>query len=205
MPTLFWTGFQCRRLKLRKSRWPPRAFGNNSGLSPRGPQLIERLKRDRLQRDGASAQSRLSLLDTSVRVGPANLDDSGGTIDVALFECEQLRGSKAGRGREHDHRPEHRPQPLGHRADLRPRTERSLLPAAPARIRHSSLGRVVVDELPGNRPIQHLPERLGRLEAVPIRNGQAPRTDLLPARARQCALHPARRSPSRAASGASQP
>jgi hypothetical protein len=41
------------------------------------------------------------------------------------------------------------------------------------------LGRVVVDQLPRDCPIQHLPERLGRFEAVPFRNGEPPRTDLL--------------------------
>jgi hypothetical protein len=107
------------------------------------------------------------------------MDDTGGTIHVALFEREQLRGSKPGRGREHDHRPEHRPEPLGERPNLRPGNERPLLPAAPARIRHPALGRVVVDQLPRNRPVQHLPERLGRFEAMPFRNGKPPRTDVL--------------------------
>jgi hypothetical protein len=45
---------------------------------------------------------------------------AGGTIHVALLEREQLRGSKPGRGREHDHRPEGRPEPLGDRPELRP-------------------------------------------------------------------------------------
>ena len=143
------------------------------------PQLVERLERDRLQRHRASAQPRLGLLDPSVRIRPSNLDDTGGTIDVALFEREQHRGPKPGRGREHDHRPERRPEPLGDRADLRPGIERPLLPAAPAGIRHAALGRVLVDQLPRNRPIQHLPQRLGRLEAVPFGNGKPPRTDLL--------------------------
>src|SRR5437867_11810013 len=59
------------------------------------------------------------------------------------------------------------------------RFERPLLPAAPARIRHPTLGRVLVDQIPGNRPIQHLPQRLRRLEAMPLRNRQPPRTDPL--------------------------
>src|SRR5205823_10147291 len=92
------------------------------------------------------------------------------------FEREQLRWSKPGRGREHDHRPEERPEPLGDRPDLRPGLERPLLAAAPAGIRHPALGRVLVDQLPGNRPVQYLPERLGRFEAVPFRNGKPPRT-----------------------------
>ena len=64
-------------------------------------------------------------------------------------------------------------------ADLRPGLERPLLPAAPAGIRHSTLGRVLLDQLPGDRPVQHLPQRLRRLEAVPFGNGEPPREDLL--------------------------
>jgi hypothetical protein len=154
-------------------------FGNSSGAVVSQRQLGERLERDRLQRHRTSAQARLRLLDPSVRVRPSNLHDTGGTIDVAVLEREQLGGSKPGRGREHDHRPEHRPEVIGERPDLRPGIERPLLPAAPARIRDSVLGRVLLDQLPRNRPIQHLPQRLGRLEAVPFRNGQPPRTDLL--------------------------
>src|SRR5439155_10079964 len=133
----------------------------------------------RLQRNRASAQPRLGALNPSVCIRTSDLDDAGGTIHVILLEREQLRGSKPGRGRKHDHRPEGRPEPLGDRPNLRPRIERALLPAAPGGIRHPALGRVVVDQLPGNRPIQHLPERLGRFEAVPFRNSKPPRTDLL--------------------------
>src|SRR5204862_8087259 len=57
------------------------------------PQLVERLDGDRLQRHRASAQPRLGLLDPSVRERASNLDDTGATIEVALFEREQLRGS----------------------------------------------------------------------------------------------------------------
>ena len=53
------------------------------------------------------------------------------------------------------------------------------LKLAPSRVRYSTPGRVVVDQLPRNRPIQHLPERLRRLEAVPFRNREPPRADLL--------------------------
>jgi hypothetical protein len=119
------------------------------------------------------------LLHPSVRIRPSNLDDTGAAIDVALLEREQLRGSKPGRRREHDHRPEHRPEPPGDRADLRPGIERPLLPAAPPRVRHPALGRVVVDQPPRNRPIQHLAERLRRLEAVTFRNREPPRAHLL--------------------------
>src|SRR5207245_1916165 len=49
------------------------------------PHLIERLECDRLQRNRASAQPRLRLLDPSVRICPSDLDDTSATIDVALF------------------------------------------------------------------------------------------------------------------------
>ncbi len=71
-------------------------------------ELVERLERDRLQRNRASAQPRLGLLDPSVRIRTPDMDDTGGTIDVTPFEREQLRGPEPGRGREHDHRPEER-------------------------------------------------------------------------------------------------
>ena len=119
------------------------------------------------------------MLDPAVRIRPSDLDDTGGTIHVALLEREQLRGSKPSSGREHDHRPERRPEPLGDRPDLCPGIERPLLPAAPTGIRHPALGRVVVGQLPRNRPIQHLPERLGRFEAVPFRDSKPPGTDVL--------------------------
>jgi hypothetical protein len=121
------------------------------------PELVERLERDRLQRNRASAHPGLGLLDPSVRVRAPDLDDAGGTIHVPAFEREQLRGPEPGRGREHDHGPEARPEPLGDRADLCPGLEWPLLPAAPRGIRHPAPGRVVVDQLPRDRPIQHLP------------------------------------------------
>jgi hypothetical protein len=95
-------------------------------------ELVERLERDRLQRYRASAQPGLGVLDPSVRIRASDLDDAGGAINVALLEREQLRGSKSGRGREHDHRSERRPELLGHRPDLGPGIERPLLPARAA-------------------------------------------------------------------------
>jgi hypothetical protein len=83
------------------------------------------------------------------------------------LSANMLRRAKSGRGREHDHRSERRREPLGQRPDLRPGIERPLLPAPPSGIGHPAPGRVVVDQLPGDRPAQYLPERLGRLEAMP--------------------------------------
>lgn len=57
-----------------------------------------------------------------------------------------------------------------------PRNRMAAAPAAPARIRHATLGGVLVDQLPGDRPVQHLPQRLGCLEAVPLRHAEPPRT-----------------------------
>lgn len=142
------------------------------------PKLVESLERDRLQRNRASAEPRLRVLNPSVRIRPSDLDDTGRTIDVAVFEREQLRGSKPGRGRKHDHRPEGRPEPLGDRPDLLPGLERSLLPAAPAGIGHTLRG-VVVDQLPGDRSVQHLPQGLRRFEPMSFGNREPPREDLL--------------------------
>ena len=61
------------------------------------PEFVERLDRDRLQRNRASAQPRLGVLDASVRIRPSDLDDGGRAIHVAVFEREQLGGSKASR------------------------------------------------------------------------------------------------------------
>ena len=118
------------------------------------------------------------MLDSPVRVRASDMDDAGCTVDVALFEREQLGGSKPRRGSEQNHRPMGRPELLCERPDLLPGVERPLLPAAPSGIRHA-LGGVVVDQLPVDRSIQHLPQRLGRFEAVPFRNGQPPRGDLV--------------------------
>src|SRR5215207_7986449 len=49
------------------------------------PELLERLDRDRLQRNRPSAQPRLGLLDPSVRIRASDLDDTGRTVDVAVF------------------------------------------------------------------------------------------------------------------------
>jgi hypothetical protein len=62
------------------------------------PEFVERLDRDRLPRNRASAQPRLGVLDPSVRIRPSDLDDAGRAIHVAVFEREQLGGSKPGRG-----------------------------------------------------------------------------------------------------------
>jgi hypothetical protein len=54
------------------------------------PEFVERLDRGRLQRNRASAQPRLGVLDPSVRKRPSDLDDAGRAIHVAVFEREQL-------------------------------------------------------------------------------------------------------------------
>jgi hypothetical protein len=83
-------GFQCRRLKLRKvDVASARVRKQQWTLSPR-PQLVERFERDRLQRDRASAQPGLGLLDPPVRVRPPDLYDTCCPVDVAVLEREQL-------------------------------------------------------------------------------------------------------------------
>src|SRR5436309_8552032 len=49
---------------------------------------------------------------------------------------------------------------------LGPRFERVLLLAPPDRVVDADLGRVDVDHSPGDRPVEHLAERLRCLEAV---------------------------------------
>jgi hypothetical protein len=122
--------------------------------------------------------TRLRVLDSPVRIGALDLDDTGSTIDVAVFEREQLGGSKPSRSGEQNHRPMGPPEVLCERPDLLPGVERALFAAAPSRIRHA-FGGVVVDQLPGDRSIQHLPQRLGRFEAVPFRNDEPPCGDLV--------------------------
>lgn len=118
------------------------------------------------------------MLDSPVRVRASDLDDAGCTVDVALFEREQLGGSKPRRGGEQNHRPMGGPELLCERPDLLPGVERPLLPAGPSGIWHA-LGEVLVDQLPVERSIQHLPQRLGHFEAVPFRNGEPPPGDLV--------------------------
>jgi hypothetical protein len=60
---------------------------------------------------------------------------------------------------------------------LLPRLERPLLHVAPLRVLDPELGRVDVEQSPADRAGEHLPERLGRLEAVPDRNRHPPRRD----------------------------
>src|SRR3954463_3679675 len=112
-----------RRLKLRKSRWPPRVFGNSSGLSSRNGSWSSASSAIAWSGTARLLSRVLVCLTRPFAYAPSNLDDAGGTIDVALLEREQLGGPESGRGRETDHRPEHRPQPLGHRADLLPGIE----------------------------------------------------------------------------------
>src|SRR5262245_13909959 len=59
------------------------------------------------------------------------------------------------------------------------RTRTAAAPRSAGRDSAALLGRVLLDQLPRHRPIQHLPQRLRRLEAMPLRNLEAPRTHLL--------------------------
>jgi hypothetical protein len=66
---------------------PARVREEQQAVLPR-PELVERVDRDRLQRNRAPAEPRLGVLDASVRIRPSDLDDPGRTIDVAVFERE---------------------------------------------------------------------------------------------------------------------
>lgn len=48
-----------------------------------------------------------------------------------------------------------------------------------ARVVDAGLGRIGVDDLPGDGAVQHLSERLGGLEPMPLRQRRPPRADLL--------------------------
>ena len=97
---------------------PTRVREENRVLRRR--ETIERLKRDRLQRNGTGAQPRLCVLEPTVSECPPHVHDTGGAIDVAVLEREQLRGSKSGGGGEDDHRSVDGTEPLGDRLDLLP-------------------------------------------------------------------------------------
>lgn len=63
--------------------------------------------------------------------------------------------------------------------DLCPGVERPFLKAPPERVRHASLGRVVVEQLPGDSPVEHLSKRLRRLVAMTFRDRHPPFAHLL--------------------------
>jgi hypothetical protein len=111
--------------------------------------------------------------------GAAHVDDPLVAIDVALLECDPFRRPQPGRRREQDHRPVPWPDRRGDRFQLPPRLERMLLLSASRRVVDADLRGIDVDHSPGDRSLQHLPERLGRLEAVPGRERHPPLGDLL--------------------------
>jgi hypothetical protein len=71
----------------------------------------------------ASAQRRLRVFEPAVRARPPHIHDPESTVDVELLEREQLRRWKPGSGREHNHWPVDRAEPVGDRLDLLPRFE----------------------------------------------------------------------------------
>jgi hypothetical protein len=70
-----------------------------------------------------------------------------------------------------------RPEPVCKREQLVPGFERPLLRVSPLRVLNAKLGRVDVEQPPADGPRQHLPERLGRFEAMPGRDRHPPRGD----------------------------
>jgi len=67
----------------------------------------------------------------------------------------------------------------GDASDLLPGLERPLLREAPERVRDAAPGRVDVQQLPRDCGVQHLPERLRGLEAMPLRERATPAADLV--------------------------
>jgi len=100
-------------------------------------------------------------------------------VDVSQLERHQLSRTQPGGGREHDHRPSDGAQALGDGFDLSPGLERSLLREATQRVRDTSFRRVCVDQLPRDGSVKHLPQRLCRFEAMPLRQCPSPGADLL--------------------------
>jgi hypothetical protein len=129
-------------------------------------EAVERLERDRLQRDGAQAGLGLGALQATVGEGMADVDDADLTVDVTALERDPLPGPKAGRRREDDHRPEDGTEPGGDGLDLGPGLEGPHLLPPPLRVLDADGGRVDVDDPPGDGPAEYLPECLRRLEAM---------------------------------------
>jgi hypothetical protein len=88
---------------------------------------VERFERLRLERHRPRARPGLGVLEPAVRVGAADVDDAGSTVDVALLKSEPFRGPEPGRCGEDDHRPVHPPELRSHGFDLPPPLERPLL------------------------------------------------------------------------------
>jgi hypothetical protein len=60
-----------------------------------------------------------------------------------------------------------------------PGLERALLGRAPLRILHAQLRRIDVEQPPDDSALQHLPQRLGRLEAISGPDRHPPGGDLM--------------------------
>jgi len=114
------------------------------------------------------------LLEAAVRERSSHVDDAEATVDVTLLQAEQLGGSESGCCTEDDHRPIERTELRGDRFDLLPALERPLLPRTPRRVADAALGWVEVDDIPLDRSVQNLAERLCCLEPVTFRNGEPP-------------------------------
>src|SRR5205085_4270933 len=104
----------------------------------------------------------------------ADVDHPRLAVDVAMLERNPLPGPEAGRGSEQHEWTEARSQFCRERAQLVPRFERPLLRAPALRVVDALLSRIHVDHAPADSAREHLPERLGRLEAMPGWNRHPP-------------------------------
>jgi hypothetical protein len=105
-----------------------------------------------------------------------------------VLEREPLpRPQPRGRGEQH-HRALTWAEPIAERIELVPGVERPLLGVAPLRVLDPELGRVDIQQPPADRAREHLPERLGRLEAMPSRDRHPPGGDRRRAKLAQASL-----------------
>jgi hypothetical protein len=95
-----------------------------------------------------------------------DIDDARLRVEVTPFEREPLGRTKPGGGREDHHRPVAGREIRGDGIEFGPRLEWALFPAPRRRVVDAELRRVEVDHSPDDRPREHLPQRLRRVEAV---------------------------------------
>src|SRR5829696_1327787 len=141
-------------------------------------EFVERLDRDRLQRNRAPVQPRLGVLDAPVRIRPrmwttpaagsmspcSSANSSEGRSPVAA--ANTTIGPRVGPSRSASDRICCQ--------DSNGRCSRQRRPGFGTR-----LAGIVIDQLPRNRPIQHLRRAWVASKRLPFRNGEPPRADLL--------------------------
>ena len=132
------------------------------------------------ERHGADAALGLGALDPSVAERPPHVDNTGGPVDITLLKRDPLPGPQPGRRRE-DHEGALSVRPVGRR----PRQVAPMTRTGRFSVRRrcglstpclAGLTSIIPQSIA--RP-EHLPKRLGRLEAVTGRDRHPPGGDLL--------------------------